>query len=60
MIQFILKIILSIFTGILDLTITNLAVILAILLWEKRWMEVPNFIFTRMLWNKNTIITENN
>lgn len=58
MINFILKVIISIFTGILDLLIGNVIFIIAILLWEKRWMEVPQFILTRMIWNKNMNITE--
>jgi hypothetical protein len=60
MIQFILKVILSIFTGILDLVINWVITIVAVLLWEKRWIEVPNFILTRMIWNKNMTITDSN
>ena len=60
MIQFILKVILSIFTGILDCLMINVCVIIALLLWEKRWIKTPEFIFTRMIWNKNMTITENN
>lgn len=59
MINFIVKTIISIFTGIIDLLIMDLCVILAILLWEKRWIEVPSFILTRMLWDKNMNLTEN-
>jgi hypothetical protein len=59
MVQFILKIILSVFTGILDMFIENLTFLLALLLWEERCLEIPNFIFTRMFWNKVVNITEN-
>jgi hypothetical protein len=60
MVQFILKVILSIFTVILDLIIHYVCIILTLLLWENRWGEVPQAIFTRMIWSKNMTITESN
>jgi len=58
MIQFILKVILSIFTVILDIVVKDVCVIISLLLWEKRWVDVPEFIFTKMIWNKDMNVTE--
>ncbi len=56
MILFLLKCGLTIVTLLLDSLIGWICIIFALLLWEKKWMEIADYVFTKILWNKDVNI----